>query len=206
MTAHPLFNRIAEGLSADGWFTVPGFVSREDAIAIRDEAVSLREEGEFRRAGIGKQGEFQYDKSIRGDEIHWVDESEAISPVKEYLNRIADLQDYLNQTCFLGLRDFESHFAVYPVGTRYARHADRFKNNPHRIVSSVLYLNPDWEEADGGQLVIYQEDGKEVSILPEAGKLVCFRSELEHEVLPCNRARYSMTGWFLDQPLGLTFL
>jgi SM-20-related protein len=36
--------------------------------------------------------------------------------------------------------------------------------------------------------------------VPEAGRLVCFRSDLiEHEVLPATRERYSLTGWALDR-------
>ncbi|NVK05133.1 MAG: 2OG-Fe(II) oxygenase [Flavobacteriia bacterium] len=206
MTAHPLFNRIAEGLSADGWYVIPNFVEKNEALKIREAAQELRSEGEFKSAGIGKQNDFQLEKDIRGDEILWVDEDVATPEADTFLGRMQSLQMYLNESCFLGLRDIESHFAVYPVGTRYARHADRFRANPHRVVSFVLYLNPTWSEGDGGELMIYPESGDEIKIAPELGKLVCFRSELEHEVLQCNAPRYSMTGWFLDKPVGLTFL
>lgn len=206
MNAHPLFDRIAEGLSDEGWFVIPGFISTEDAVLLREAAMAFREEGEFHRAGIGKQIDFQKDKSIRGDEILWLDDSVLTPEAERYLERMSNLKDYLNRTCFLGIKDYEAHFAVYPVGTRYARHSDRFRQNAHRLVSFVLYLNPEWEETDGGQLMIYPEDKDPVSVLPEAGKLVCFRSEIEHEVLECYRSRYSLTGWFLDQSPGLTFL
>lgn len=206
MTAHPLFNRIAEGLSSDGWFSIPGFVEKNEALRIREVAQELRSEGEFRRAGIGKQNDFQLEKSVRGDEILWLNE-EVISPeVENFLVRMRALKEYLNQTCFLGLKEFETHYAVYPVGTHYARHSDRFRANPHRIISFVLYLNPDWQKGDGGELMIYPEDRTEVQVSPELGKLVCFRSEIEHEVLECQAPRYSLTGWFLDKPVGLTFL
>lgn len=206
MSAHPLFDRIAEGLADTGYFTIPNFISREEALAIRDIAIQQREEGEFRRAGIGKQIEYQLEKDIRGDEILWVDESLTEGPIERYLSRMEELKSYLNYTCFLGLKDYEVHFAVYPKGTRYARHSDRFKSNAHRVISFVLYLNPDWDEVDGGQLAIYQEGKDPVFVLPEAGKLVCFRSEIEHEVMECHRQRYSLTGWLLDQQVGLTFL
>lgn len=206
MNGHPLFNRIAEGLSDEGWFVLPEFVSKEDALAIRDQAMAFREDGEFRRAGIGKQVEYQKDKDIRGDEILWVDRDHLTPETSRYLERMENLKIYLNQTCYLGIRDYEVHFAVYPKGTFYARHSDRFRHNAHRVISFVLYLNPDWERADGGQLMIYPESGKPIEILPEAGKLVCFRSEIEHEVLECHRSRYSLTGWLLDTAVGLTFL
>lgn len=201
-----LFDRLADGLSADGWFVIPNFVSEEDALSIRSYASELREEGEFRRAGIGKQNDFQLEKSVRGDEILWLREGNKNLALQSFIERMNSLRDYLNRTCYLGIKDFESHYAIYPEGTRYARHSDRFRQNAHRVVSFVLYLNPEWEEADGGQLHIFPEGREASSVLPEAGKLVCFRSEIEHEVAVCNRMRYSITGWFLDQPVGLTFL
>jgi SM-20-related protein len=46
---------------------------------------------------------------------------------------------------------------------------------------------------------MYLPDGA-LDILPQAGKLVCFRSDqIEHEVLPATRPRMSITGWMLDQ-------
>lgn len=206
MSSQGIFDLIAEGLADTGYFSIPEFLTREEALAIREVAIQHRAEGDFRRAGIGKQIDYQLEKSVRGDEILWVNSAESSPEVQSYLKKMNDLKEFLNYPCFLGIRDFEIHFAVYPIGTRYARHSDTFRQNAQRIVSFVLYLNPDWSEEDGGQLNVYLENGETVTILPEAGKLVCFRSELEHEVLECNRPRYSLTGWFLNQPVGLTFL
>ena len=62
-------------------------------------------------------------------------------------------------------------------------------------------LNDDWRQADGGELRLYRSGSDtEVAcdIRPEAGTLVCFASEeIWHEVRPTNRARLSLTGWFL---------
>ena len=77
----------------------------------------------------------------------------------------------------------------------YKRHLDRFRNDERRKFSVVTYLNEEWTEADGGTLVLYP-DGREIRVLPEWGTTVVFKSDLlEHEVLPANRARYSVTGW-----------
>jgi SM-20-related protein len=88
----------------------------------------------------------------------------------------------------------------------------------------VLYLNKNWEPAHGGELRIFlpeKQQGEEgnkgngdkkmsekwVDIAPVAGRLVCFRSDtVEHEVLTAFQPRKSVTGWMLDQPLGLGFL
>lgn len=198
--------QIIDRLAEYGYAVIPNFISREEAIAIRDAAVSFKEDGEFKKAGIGKMHDFTISKDVRGDQILWIDEEHRVKEVDDYLLKVEDLMSLLNRTCFLGLKAYESHFAVYPVGAHYERHVDRFRTNPHRIVSFVLYLNPDWGAEDGGELMIYREGEDDVQVIPEAGKLVVFKSDLEHEVLTAHRSRYSITGWFLDVPVGLTFL
>jgi SM-20-related protein len=70
----------------------------------------------------------------------------------------------------------------------------------------ICYLNENWKAEEGGQLRIYEETNQ-IDVLPEAGRLVCFRSDkLEHEVLPASRARLSLTGWILDQYADLKHL
>ena len=67
------------------------------------------------------------------------------------------------------------------------------------LISSVLYLNADWQADRRGELVIYNEaDTEEVArVMPEIGKLVIIMSEqLPHEVLPMLHPRASVTGWF----------
>jgi SM-20-related protein len=91
--------------------------------------------------------------------------------------------------------DLECHYAIYPPGTHYRRHLDRSPAGAERVVSLVLYLNEDWNPADGGELKLYTEPG--VLIVPSGGTLVLFVSEsLEHEVLPTRAVRLSLTGWF----------
>ncbi len=59
----------------------------------------------------------------------------------------------------------------------------------------ISYLNKDWKEEDGGQLLIHPEKGEQ-TINPTQGKTVFFKSsELEHEVLVSNKQRMSITGW-----------
>jgi len=92
------------------------------------------------------------------------------------------------------------------VGTFYKRHLDQFKKDDHRKLSVICYLNKNWKASEGGQLRIYVS-GAELDILPVAGRFVCFRSDqLEHEVLPATRERWSLTGWILDQHADLRHL
>jgi len=72
------------------------------------------------------------------------------------------------------------------------------KGARNRIVSSVTYLTPDWNDSDAGHLVLYDGDELEIQrVLPQAGTLVLFMSEdIPHEVLPPTRPRSSIAGWY----------
>lgn len=102
----------------------------------------------------------------------------------------------LNRSFFLGLFDYECHYAKYQQGDFYKKHYDAFKGRSNRVFTTVLYLNtPD----SGGELIIYKPKSKqvEVCIKPLAGTLVIFESErFMHEVLPAGDERYSIAGWF----------
>jgi SM-20-related protein len=194
-------------LADDGYFIWDNFLDSEQVVALKQIAREGQEKGTFKKAGIGKQVLQQVDRSIRGDYIQWIDKEDADPLVKSYLDRIADLKDYINQTCYLGLKDYETHFAIYPENTFYKKHVDRFQQNAHRVLSFVLYLNLGWEAGDGGELAIYPTNPQEATIVnPLAGRLILFRSELLHEVLLAHKARYSITGWMLDAKIGLRFL
>jgi SM-20-related protein len=98
---------------------------------------------------------------------------------------------------YLGLEDFESHFALYPPGAFYLKHLDRFRDDDRRMVSAVVYLNEGWLPEHGGQLRMYLDEGGEYDVVPVGGCLVVFLSgEVPHEVLPAMRERLSLTGWF----------
>jgi SM-20-related protein len=165
-----------------------------------------READAFRKAEIGNLGSEQVDKNIRGDYIKWIEPDHARPATHDLLEKLHELRVYLNQTLYLGLRDLELHFAVYPTGTHYARHRDQFQGTSYRRVSMVLYLNTDWQPGDGGELFIVDAHENTLTIEPIAGRLVLFMSELEHEVFVTNRERKSLTGWMRDLPAGINFL
>lgn len=201
----PAIERAIDHLAETGYFIWDNFLPQETIAQLVALAQENREDGNFKKAGIGKQVLFQVDKSIRGDYIQWLDKDSDEPIIHHFLHEIHQLKDYLNQTCYLGLKDFETHFAIYPENTFYKRHVDRFQLNAHRVLSFVLYLNINWQQGDGGELALYLDDKTEI-IQPLAGRLLLFRSELEHEVLLAHKPRYSITGWMLDKDMSLTFL
>ena len=115
----------------------------------------------------------------------------------KFLNFIDEFVDYLNRTCFTGNTSYKFHYAHYEKGHFYKRHLDQFQNNNQRQFSMICYLNEGWSETDGGELCVYKGETKEL-ISPTNGKCVFFKSdELEHEVLPTQTDRLSVTGWFM---------
>lgn len=197
---------IADNLANQDYAIVDHFLSFEEVNAILEVFALHRDHDRFKKAGIGKDENLQYDRSIRGDYIKWIDPQNAMPPVQLFLSKIDELKDYLNRTCFLGIKDYETHFTIYPPGSFYKRHLDQFQNNGARKISFICYLNKNWQPGDGGELRLYL--GDEIKdVAPTAGKLACFRSEvIEHEVLLSKKDRFSLTGWMLNHPIGLGFV
>ncbi len=199
-----LFESLIDGILEKGYGVVDLFLSPDEVIALRSRLQLRQAAGQFREAGIGRaadhNGQAAVEKSIRGDEILWLDADTAFPEEAAFLERVDQFIHYANRTCYLGLRDSELHYARYPIGTFYTRHLDRFRSDSRRRLSMVCYLNEAWQPTDGGQLAVYipQPDGGEQATLvdPVGGRLVCFDSGLlEHEVLPATRERLSLTGW-----------
>ena len=206
------YNQLADDLAEKGYGIIEDFLTEAEIERLRKFIEQQRSDGELQKAGIGSGLDYQVDKSIRGDLIQWIDPEEAGEVTNRYLTQLRELSQYLNRTLFLSLKDAEIHYTVYPVGTVYQRHLDQFRQNDHRKLSVLCYLNEDWQETDGGQLRLYfpstsKQAETSLNILPKGGRLVVFRSDLlEHEVLAASRPRYSLTGWLLDQISDLTYL
>lgn len=196
-TTHPhdVFGRIVDCVADRGWSVTPDFLPRPATAALLEEEKRLWKLGAFKAAAIGRGPEQVLKPEIRSDRIAWLDPAELTPATDAYCDVLKVLRDRLNGELYLGLRSFEGHFAAYPPGSFYKRHLDQHRNTPHRIVSCILYLNEGWLPSDGGHLRIYENE-RCFDIAPEAGTFVCFRSDLiEHEVLPTNRTRFSITGW-----------
>ena len=187
---------IAEQLETRGYAVIPAAVPPALVDRLFIELKQL-DSAEFKPAGIGRQDDFQVNRFVRSDQICWLQgQSEGAGG---FLDWMEQLRQGLNRRLFLGLFDYEAHFASYPPGAFYKKHLDAFKGQSNRVLSTVFYLNPQWQSNDGGELVIYAEDGESEleCVRPEYGKLVIFLSEVfPHEVRPAQRERYSIAGWF----------
>lgn len=181
-----------EKLSEKSWVILP--VELSFASALLESA--QQKQTVFRPATTSQLAEAE--PRLRSDRILWLDEKTAPAgsideKALEALQKLkSDLRDYFR----VGVESFECHFAVYEPGQFYVRHPDTTSLNNRRVFSFVIYLNPDWQETDGGHLVGYGSDNSVLfDIAPQAGQMILFKSELEHEVQKANRTRYSLTGW-----------
>ena len=189
---------LVDALVEQGWYVGKGVIDSALCQALHREIHHLAEHDALDEAGIGRGQQHHLRKDIRGDAIHWLDrESDA---QRRYLDAMAELQQSLNQALFLGLFEYEAHFAHYPAGAFYQRHLDSFRGRANRVISTVGYLNPDWPSDGGGEMVIYHPDDPTLEVarvVPEAGTFACFLSEtIPHEVLPTGQPRASIAGWF----------
>ncbi|NWL23472.1 2OG-Fe(II) oxygenase [Pseudomonas umsongensis] len=193
---HPLLLQIVDDLATRGWSQQNIFLPQDLTRALAAECRKRAAEGELAPAAVGRGPSSEIREGIRGDHIQWIEPGQA-EVCDSYLALMDSLREALNRGLFLGLEDFESHFAMYPPGAFYLKHVDRFRDDDRRMVSAVVYLNDAWLPEQGGQLRMYLEEGAQCDVVPVGGCLVVFLSgEVPHEVLPASRERLSLTGWF----------
>jgi len=193
---HPLLLRIVDDLAERGWSQQDIFLPDALTRALAAECRQRAAEGELAPAAVGRGPFSEIREGIRGDRIQWIEPGQA-QACDDYLMLMDSLREAMNRGLFLGLEDFESHFAFYPPGAFYLKHVDRFRDDDRRMVSAVLYLNEAWQPEHGGQLRMYLDDAVEQDVVPIGGCLVVFLSgDIPHEVLPATRDRLSLTGWF----------
>jgi SM-20-related protein len=151
---------------------------------------------EFEPAAIGRGIEQQINTDIRADKISWLDSNDVVDMA--YLCLMDELREGLNRRLFMGLFDYESHYAVYEAGAFYRKHVDALKGSQNRILSTVFFLNPNWQRSHGGELIIYDEaDSQLATVPPSMGTMAIFMSErFPHEVRETFATRISVAGWF----------
>jgi SM-20-related protein len=195
-------NAVVAGLAADGLAIVAQFLPPPAIAALRTEAERHALAGELAPAGIGRGSARIERADIRGDRIRWLDDTAAEPPEQAFRAAVEELRLTVNRVLALGLFEFEGHYALYPPGSAYARHRDRFRDDDARVVSCVLYLNDGWRPTAGGALRLHLGDGRHRDVPPAGGTLVAFLSDrFEHEVLPATGARWSLAGWFRRRSL-----
>jgi SM-20-related protein len=193
-------------MEADFEDLITGFLTNEIGISnhflsdglcahLAANLLQLHEEDQLKEAGIGNDDLLKNDALIRRDKIYWLDKIHNNPFENQFLEKMDAFVSYLNATCYANIQSYEFHYSLYEVGDFYKKHVDQFKDNASRQYSMISYLNPDWVEKDGGELLVYQTDANQM-IAPTHGKTVFFKSSaLEHEVLVTKERRMSIAGW-----------
>lgn len=190
-------NNLIDSLSTQGWYVWDDFLNLSEIEAIKGCIPD-----NLHDARIGNGESLHGNKAIRGDQTIWL-ESEMGEPIASYMAKMDEIRQALNRSCYMGLRDFETHFCRYPNGAFYKKHVDNFQGQGRRKVTTVLYMNEAWKSGDGGELVVYdQQDNKLFQLDPLAGRMIVFMSEeFPHEVLLTQQKRESIAGWFLTEKI-----
>jgi SM-20-related protein len=190
-----LFESIITSYISDGVGQSLDFMPLELAENLRRNLDQHHTNVELKHAGIGQNQDFQQDSNYRKDKIHWLEPETTDVSERAFFQLMDSWVEFLNRTCFTGISNYEFHYALYEEGSYYRRHLDQFANNDSRVFSMIIYLNEDWKDGDGGELIIYKEN-EHITISPSKHKLVFFDSSvLEHEVLTTRVPRKSITGW-----------
>ncbi|HCE3220301.1 TPA: 2OG-Fe(II) oxygenase [Vibrio parahaemolyticus] len=185
-------NKLIDALATDGYYIWDDFLSEDEVTQLRDCIPD-----NWKKARIGRNDDVTRIESIRSDKIQWLKPAMG-QPIANYLSKMEEIRQEVNRHFFLGLFEYEAHFAKYEKGDFYQKHLDCFKGNENRRLTTVLYMNESWSEEDAGELVVYDLNDKEIATIPpRGGRLLVFLSEqFPHEVLPTNAERFSIAGWF----------
>jgi SM-20-related protein len=179
-------------------YSIQDDLLNKDLISRLQSEVESLDSNQMKVAGVGRRQDYQKEQNARRDYICWIEETHQAGA--DFLMAMNAIKQVLNRQLMMGLFDYESHYARYQEGGFYEKHLDAFQGKSNRILSSVLYLNDNWETKDAGELVLFDEQDHESEIgrfLPIKGRIVFFLSEqFPHQVIAANKQRHSIAGWF----------
>ncbi|UXI03866.1 2OG-Fe(II) oxygenase [Photobacterium sp. TY1-4] len=183
---------LIDAIHTHGWCIWDDFLTPEQVSELRASIPA-----NWQQSGIGRDMDYVQEARVRKDKIQWLAPEMGV-PVQYYLQQMEDLRAAVNRHLYLGLFEYEAHFAKYEPGDFYKKHLDSFRGQSNRKLTTVFYLNDHWVAEDGGELVMYDLDDQHLAqVAPKAGRLVVFLSEnFPHEVLPAHKRRYSIAGWY----------
>ena len=199
-----LNDRIVEAIASTGCYVGESVMDAALVTALRGRLRELQAQQILRAAQIGRARTLTSAPQLRGDSIAWLDQDALCPAEARAMESINSLREALNEALYIGAMDTECHYACYPPGAFYKTHLDRFGDHDLRVVSLVFYLNEDWQDHEGGELLIYHPTGNSVErVLPRCGTMVAFLSaKFPHEVLPASKPRLSLSGWMRRRALA----
>ncbi|CAB9527814.1 Egl nine homolog [Seminavis robusta] len=217
-------SNIAKQLMEEGYFTTEKFLDPIETTALRMQSIALRQEGRFEQSwseSIGSDGVAQrFDKegvfACEPDGADYVTAPDILIYMSWLLQTLPprlnnEMQELLPDGGSVDLSNqaFNAKLAVtQPGGSTYPLHIDNPQGlavNDIRKLTAIIYLNPNYQAGDGGELRIYLQDNVIRDLPPVGGRLLMFWSdEIPHEVLPTSpnadpqdeeKDRYALTVW-----------
>lgn len=192
---------VVENIYQYGFDVIDNFLDEAHYLELRSLMLLLHDQGHFEPAKIGQCNKKQ-NANIRNDQIFWLDQQTDSAAVDAYFTALKKISATLNESLFLGLVDYEAHFAIYQPNNFYKKHVDQFITTKERRISCVYYLNHAWQQEFGGELRLYnQADQPLTTITPQGNRFVCFNSDIPHEVCTAFKMRYSIAAWLKVRPM-----
>lgn len=187
---------LIDSLAEQGWWFGSSLFSVELLGSLAKNAVELATSNVLAEAAVGRGQSKQQLANVRSDKIQWIDPDSDTHI--EFLRQCEQLQQSLNRELYLGVNTIEAHYAHYGEGAFYQRHLDSFKGAQNRMVSMVVYLNPNWQPEHAGELELWSQAGSPLGyVAPKMGDVLLMLSEdMPHQVLPTTVDRYSIAAWF----------
>lgn len=217
---------MATALQSDGYYTAADFLDRDTHVrAMREQSVALRRQGRFEQSwseAIGVDGVARrFDKkgvfAMEPDGADYETAPDILIYMTWLLQRLPPAlnEEYTKTTAEdssspqLSNQAFNAKLAVTQAGgSTYPLHIDNPQGlavNDTRKLTAIMYLNPDYQHNEGGELRVHLRHNEIRDLTPVGGRLLVFWSdEIPHEVLPTSpdadpedeeKDRYALTVW-----------
>jgi len=93
----------------------------------------------------------------------------------------------------------ELQYLKYGISDHFKAHSDVVNGKKPRRFSTVTMLSKT-EDLEGGDLIIFDEDGNEINTNIDVGETVVFYSSTLHQVTPITKGgREVLVGWIYDR-------
>ncbi|XP_043273652.1 egl nine homolog 1-like [Venturia canescens] len=195
-----------------GVCVVDSFLGHDKGISVLNEVLNMYSAGMFEDGQLVSNRSGSKDlKTIRGDQITWLDGKEKhcenigmlISKVDSIIIRANRMPNNGKLANYTINERTKAMVACYPGrGSHYVKHVDN-PNRDGRCITAIYYLNKDWDiKKNGGLLRIFPEGGRDqvADIEPLFDRILFFWSDRRnpHEVQPAYETRYAITLWYFD--------
>lgn len=200
---------LADQLLHDGYCVVPNAFPPRYLRQLRDEMHLLRAKGLLYPNSTHILVQQPEQRTLLLEKHHILETELALEDVRDQVPTLRDffeervvlaplvqtLPQWLGlETHMVKLQYNEGHGACFPM------HFDTYGDDG-KCVTAVLYLNEQWADGDGGEIVLYPFPRPRVEVAPTFGQLVLFSSQhMLHRVLPSSAPRYALTTWMYHRP------